>query len=215
MLAETHLCTTCCRVLPVDWFRRRFQDSDVRHGQCRKCRNSADRDRRSRQRGKAIHRFASAITQARSDSEIRALCIFMIRNLGGVSAFAAKWAEELQLAMAAAPGSRRVLKSFESIVCLHQFSDEHETSTDDLTDSELEGVLHDEIKIVIALHPEFAVAALEQRGWTLIPPESDVSGDTVTGPKTGPTSSNFSWRRADERLPAKGEQGRVDPNGSG
>ena len=143
------------------------------------------------------------------------VCSFMIRNLGGVRAFAAKWAQELQLAITAAPGSRRVLKTFEAIVRLHQFSEEHETLMDELTDSELESVLHDEIKIVIARDPEFAVAALEQRGWTLIPPESDVSGDTVTGPKTGPTSSNFSWRRADERLPAKGEQGRVDPNGSG
>ena len=84
--------------------------------------------------------------------------------------------------MVTVPGSRRVLKTFESIVRLHVFSEEHETSIDDLTDSELESVLHDEIKIVIAQDPEFAVAALEQHGWTLIPPESDVSGVKDSGP---------------------------------
>ena len=115
---ETRLCPTCLQPWPLTEFRLRRKGSDVRHSQCRGCRNRTDRKRTARERATALRQFIAQVNAVESENEagsFATLTAAVVQRLGGPAAFVQAWSEHLEAAMARKPGNRYVLASFRAI----------------------------------------------------------------------------------------------------
>ena len=195
----TKVCTDCLQEKPLTAFRRRYRDSDKRHNQCNECFARYMRYLRAVKRGKQIRRFVAEVKTASNRDVLAAMCARMAQRLGGVDALCAGWVAHLHAAAKARPGSKMVLDTFRAIINLMAAAEQQKPEpidVRDLTNDELHfriGELdrrHKEIcelqklsllmegaEQLIQSHPEFAIAAAERLGWTVIPPSEDEHGE--------------------------------------
>ena len=120
---ETRTCNTCGQEKPITNFRCRRHGSEERHNQCNECFARYTRNNRKRQRQKDIAKFTRQVKDLeRSPSAVTALCVVMIRRLGGLSRFTDAWKAHFDAAVAARLGSRVVSDCFKAIFRLIEIS---------------------------------------------------------------------------------------------
>jgi hypothetical protein len=182
--AETRLCCDCLEVKPSTEFRRRLRTGQARLGQCRACHNLAERLRRAqRRRAWRDQRVAAFVTQlknARSDNHVRLLCNLMLYRFGGLQGFVNAWLQQLGRVQRDQPGSKKSLDFFQAVVRMIEFSDSTRPNVTGLTDEDLQRELEAETRRLIDAHPELAVQAAGQIGWTIIPPDAVDHGESAS-----------------------------------
>jgi hypothetical protein len=95
--AATKTCSICAAERPLAAFRRRRRDSERRHSECNLCRSLADRQRRADKKARAVRAWATEMNQfADSIGVLGQCCHAVIQRVGGVQAFAALFARELE-----------------------------------------------------------------------------------------------------------------------
>ena len=140
-------CNGCGRSLPIDQFRRRSKRTNARQSRCRECYNAYMRAYRRRGRDKVIAKFATQVQREHSLRRVAMLCEQMIGRLGGLDAFSAAWAAQINAAVAARPGRRFVLHGFSAIARLAEIVEANGGAPDysALTDEQLDQELIDAI----------------------------------------------------------------------
>jgi hypothetical protein len=97
MLAETKICSSCFRVLPVDRFRVRKQRGKP-GGWCRDCHAAYMREYRRAKRVREVCLFVSQTRRANSLEAMAGLVNGTMARLGGIDHFCQTWAESLKTA---------------------------------------------------------------------------------------------------------------------
>jgi hypothetical protein len=97
----------------------------------------------------------------------------MIARFGGLDRFVATWKDAVDLA--AREGKHYLVsRSLVAVLNLTVAStriDEAQNQTTDVDDEDLERQFDQAVLRIVAGHPELALRAAQQLGWTLIPPE--------------------------------------------
>lgn len=141
----THTCNSCYKEKPLADFRRRRRGGDERHWQCRECYNESMRQFRASRRTCQLNGFTRQVVESPRDP-LAGLCRSMIRQFGGLDAFAAAWMQHINSCAARQPGGRNVLRSMLAVARLIELSEEQSRplpsqsdrpAAEDLCDEEL------------------------------------------------------------------------------
>jgi len=170
--ADTKLCELCVSVKPFTEFRRRSRNGSARLNQCRQCHNTAERERRSGKRTRHNHRLmAKCLTKVKNEQNndrLELLCGFMFDQFGGLEGFTAAWCDYRRRAMQ--QGGYAAFRVFQSLFRLAEYCDANRPDMSALSDEQLQQAWEENTKELIQQHPELAVTAADQIGWTVIPP---------------------------------------------
>lgn len=139
--ADSKVCSTCGRRLPIDQFDRYRTGGESRRGQCRRCR-SPQRKKQLAQReflGQACWR----LTRAEDHCRVELICREMVHRIGGIAGLTEFWHEAL---VNAKPGSRaqvNLVLGLSYMVAIHgneleRLKLEHQDELSQLSDEELE-----------------------------------------------------------------------------
>lgn len=169
--ADTRFCEQCVSVKPLTEFRRRSRTGPARLNQCRVCRNRAERERRASKRAHCDHRLmAKSLTQLKNErrnDRLELLCRATFRQFGGMQGFVAAWNDFYHQAME--QGEFAAYRCFQSVIRVAQYCDDNRPDLGSMTDEEIEHALMENTKQLIRQHPELAVVAADQIGWTITP----------------------------------------------
>ncbi len=92
---EVRRCESCLLEYPLQQFRRRRKDQELRMRECRQCHNQRERLRRSALRVRASHRqMAKAMTRLKNSTaaaRVPVFCAEMVQYFGGADAFLEAW----------------------------------------------------------------------------------------------------------------------------
>ena len=173
VIGETRFCEGCASVKPITEFRRRSRNGQKRLKRCRDCHNRAERKRRAAKRAETEQRsVAKYLTQLRnedSNERLERLVSVMFQRFGGMQGFLKAWDSYHQLAVA--KGGYAAFRCFESIFRLVQYCEESRPDPGQMSEEEVQRSMIEELKRLIRQHPELAVAAAREIGWTIRPPE--------------------------------------------
>lgn len=123
-------------------------------------------------------RMATFLTELKnepSNDRLEILAGVMFRQFGGMQGFVAAWGDYYQHAME--QGGFAAYRCFATVIRLLKYCEETRPDPDELSDEELEHELSESVERWVSEHPEVAVAAADQIGWTVIPPDEGEVGD--------------------------------------
>jgi len=170
---DTRLCRDCLRVKPISEFRRRYRGESTRLHRCRSCHNESERIRRVERRvernNDTIAKFVTQLKNAQTPKQVELLCGAMIQRFGGVEELFAAWVQQFEAARVAQPGSKKVLDFYQAILRMIEYCDANRPNLAEVSDHDLEDEIIEGCKQLIRQHPEVAIDAAEQIGWTVIP----------------------------------------------
>ena len=173
VIADSKLCEYCLTVKPITEFRRRYRDGTERMNECRTCHNESERMRRAHRRtsrdNDAIKQFVTRLKNTHRPEQIELLCGAMIRRLGGLQSLFVAWVRQVEAAQSAQPGSKKVLDFYQAIFRMIEYCNSGRRDLAEISDEDLQGEIMESCKQLIRQHPEVAVEAAEQIGWTVIP----------------------------------------------
>lgn len=142
--------------------------------ECRSCHNKRERERHARlrrgQRDAVIASFVTQLKSAKSNDRVAFLCGAMIQHFRGLEGFLQAWRSQLDRACQQQPGSKKVLDFFRSVVRLIEYCDATRPSVSQLPDEDLHQELAAETRRQVEAHPQLAIEAAAQLGWTVVPP---------------------------------------------
>jgi len=170
---DTRLCRDCLRVKPITEFRRRYRGESTRLHRCRSCHNESERIRRVERRvernNDTIAKFVTRLKNAQTPKQVELLCGAMIQRFGGMEGLFAAWVRQVEAAQSAQPGSKKVLDFYQAIFRMIEYCNSGQRDLAEISDEDLQGEIMESCKQLIRQHPEVAVEAAEQIGWTVIP----------------------------------------------
>ncbi len=108
----TQTCTSCQQTKQITEFCRRSRDPDVRHRQCRDCRNEYHRKRSAKQRRKSFDQFVRKIGKQETIDSIAESVDPMVSRFRGIEHLAVAWRTRIDEARASRPGSETLLAHF-------------------------------------------------------------------------------------------------------
>lgn len=136
------VCCQCGLPKARDEFRRRWSHRDTRIYQCRSCHATNERLRRralrSREDRKTVNRQLARLKQARSESQVIAVCEAMVAGFGGINGFRASWEGLLRRDLA--KGGFAALRHLEAVIRLVQHCEAQRPDYSRLSDEELQKV---------------------------------------------------------------------------
>jgi hypothetical protein len=104
------LCSGYCSLpRPLNEFRARSKDSEVRHSWCNECHARGERERRERRRRDEVNHLAVELGRARDRDEASRLCKVAVAGFGGVYALARKLWQTYEAAEPGSPTAARIL----------------------------------------------------------------------------------------------------------
>lgn len=141
--------------------------------------------------------MATALSQLKNepnDKKLELIAGAMFRQFGGLQGFLAAWTTYTDRALA--QGGSAACRCFEAVFRLVQYCETKSPDLSDVSDEDLERSLMQSTENLILQHPELAVRAAHQLGWTVIPHTaisssifSESQADRpVTGAQAHPTS---------------------------
>jgi hypothetical protein len=155
------LCPRCGQVRPIDVFRRVYKDrDDVRHTECRPCRNRRERRVRLQKRRKQFSKGCTKLRQEQDPSRLEILGAGLIASCGGLTRM-------LQLAQVSYenPGrsgfrSQMLATTLHLILKADQLRKSERRDLPSQSDADLQMALEQRIERVLQARPEIAVKAL-------------------------------------------------------
>jgi hypothetical protein len=170
LAADTRFCEQCVSLKPIAEFRKRSRTGSAHLNQCRTCHNRAERERRAKNRAMRGHRrmakFLTQLNNEKSNDRLRLLSSVMFQQFGGMEGFVSAWADYQHQAME--QGGFAAFRCFQTVVRLLQYCEETRPDPVGMTDEELERSVMEHTKQLIQQHPELAVAAASEVGWTIV-----------------------------------------------
>jgi hypothetical protein len=153
-------------------------------GECRECHNEAERVRRSLRRwdhnDKLLASFVNKIKNAKTNDRVALVSNLMIQSFGGVQGLVDTWTEQINRVLSEKPGSKKALDFFLAIMRMIEFCDANRPDVSELSDEDLQREAEIQLRQLIQSHPEIAVHAAAEIGWTVIPPDEADQQPSVT-----------------------------------
>jgi hypothetical protein len=178
---DLRLCQHCLATKPAAEFRRRSPAGPARLRQCRPCHNRAERERRAGKRARREHRLtARALTRVKDERDNRRLewlVGVLVREFGGMPGLVASWSAYHRRAMRA--GGLAAVRCFQAIFRLLEYCESAQPDPGAMSDEEADRALLAHVEALIQQHPELALAAASELGWTVVP------GDDPTPTRAG------------------------------
>jgi len=98
-ICNNKFCEQCHQDKPIEEFRRRYKDRDIRLNQCNSCHRQSERTRRQvhrkKQHRRQISKNMTGLINARDDQMLESLCSRMVSDFGGMNGVCSIWADFL------------------------------------------------------------------------------------------------------------------------
>jgi hypothetical protein len=125
-----------------------------------------------------VAKFTLDLKNAKNHREVVLLTSAAIRHFGGLDRFVRVWLHHVDAARREKPGGKKVLDFFHAMMRLQEYCEATRSTRlapSQMSDEELNQRAIQLAKGLVQTEPELAIAAAHQLGWTVIPPDSEVS----------------------------------------
>ena len=167
-MTERKLCPRCGDLKGIDQFRRVYKDrDDLRHGECRTCRNR--RERRNRQQ-KRRHQLSKGLTQLRQEQDptrLEVLAKDLIRSCGGLNRMLQLTFESFENPGQSGFRSQLLSTVLHVILKTEEQQKSERRDLPSLSDEELQRAFERRVEALIQEKPMIAVNALRRAGWSV------------------------------------------------
>ena len=119
---ELQICTDCCEIKPLTYFRKRYKGRADRMHQCQGCHARAEKSRRQRKsaiaRGFRMQAIATAARRPRSMRQLLTLLEFGVHASGGFEKLLKDWRAAVEELLDRGISSARLLGYYEGMIAL-------------------------------------------------------------------------------------------------
>jgi hypothetical protein len=121
-MSSTKRCSTCLIEYPLEQFRRRYRDIEIRANRCRVCHNQSERLRRQRRRGwltkREFNKHLTSLKNQRTARGVERVYLDLVQQCGGTDGLVKMWTGAMGKDVA--EGGFRAYRHIASIIRLMQ-----------------------------------------------------------------------------------------------